>query len=101
MADSYYQGKIVDLIGVPDGVEREFVTPSAFAPDTIKVFWNGVEYRADDDLKGWVEVSTSRIRFNVAPLANDILQAYYHETNPVPGLDNVVGTPFDPDGVLP
>lgn len=97
----YHESKIVPLIGVADGVNRTFDTPTAFVSGTIKVFFNGVEYHGADDRKGWTEVTDSRILMDEAPRANDYLEAFYQELSTVPGIGNVVGTPFDPDGVLP
>lgn len=93
--------QLVPLIGTVNGVNREFVTPSAFKAGTLRVFWNGVEYEPWDERRGWVEVSDVVVRMSVAPKTGDVLTCYYQEVCLIPGIWNVKGSPIDPNGIFP
>ena len=99
----YHESKIVDLIGSVDGVNVSFKTPTKFVSGTLRVIFNGVVYPPDDDRKRWIELSDDTITFDTAPRPGDILQAFYQDKDVSGqiGLDNVKGSPFDPNGVLP
>ena len=100
MAD-FHESKIVKMLGTPNGVTTQFSTPSAFVSGTIRVFLNGLVYEAADDKWGWTEVSDTVIDFTTPPKTDDILECFYQELSPVPGIGGVIGTPFDPSGALP
>jgi hypothetical protein len=101
------ESKIVDLIpNEGDGVTTNFNTPDPFKAGSIRVFINGLEYPADDDLYGWAELANNEIQFNGlagAPKLGDEIAAFYQEEDPVTGtdIDGVVGSPFPPGGCCP
>lgn len=97
----YHESKIVPLIGTPDGAMRDYVTPTAFVTGTIKVIWNGVVFEPTDDRRGWTEVSDNVIRFGTAPKVGDELSCFYQELSTVPGIGNVMGSPFHPSDAYP
>lgn len=97
----YRESRLVLLVGTPDGAMVDFVTPTEFLPGTVRIFWNGQATEADDTRKGWTEISPNKIRFSQPPKVGDVLQAYYLELSPVPGVGNVVGSPYDPRGIYP
>ena len=97
-----YNSALVPLIGTVNGVNKGFSTPTRYKSGSIKVVVNGQIYEPDDDEYGWTETSDISIDFDNAPLTNDILQAFYLDADSEGlSLQNVVGTPFDPNGVLP
>lgn len=98
----YYNSVIRELAGIVDGVNRTFTTPSKYVTGTIKVVWNGQVYEDTDDRTGWTEIDDETIELTEAPLVDDVLQAFYQDKDSQHlGLDSVVGSPFDPNGILP
>ncbi len=98
----YYNSVLLPLTGTVDGVNKQFATPSAFVADSIRVVINGQVYEPDDDRKGWTELTDITIELIEAPRAGDVLQAFYQDKySEHLGLDDVRGTPFDPNGILP
>jgi hypothetical protein len=82
------------VTGDIDGVNRNFVTETPFATGTLRGVVNGITYPIDDENFGITEISDTEFQFNVAPKVGFIVQAFYSE---IP----VVGSPYDPDHVLP
>ncbi len=97
----YHESKIAKMSGVPNDVTTQFSTPSAFVSGTIRVIVNGQVYEPDDDKWGWTEVSDSVVEMTTPPKTGDVLESFYQELSAVPGIGNVIGTPFDPSGALP
>jgi len=63
---------------------------------------NGQDYESDEDEYGWVEEDSETIETNEAPLAGDIVQAFYQDgSESASSVIGVVGSPFDPSGALP
>jgi len=85
---------IKDLTGTVNGSNRVFTTPTAFESGTFRPIWNGSVYNQDDDTFGCVEDSSTQVTLTTAPLTGTIMQGFYVE-------EVAVGSPFDPDGVLP
>lgn len=81
--------KIENLIGVVDGLNTTFTTPSPFVSGTLKVIVNGLVYDSSDDYFGWTEVNEEEITMLNAPLTGYVLQAFYQEAEPQ-------GSPFHP-----
>jgi hypothetical protein len=99
---SLYNSVLEKLSGTIDGVNKSFNTPSKFVSGTIKIVVNGQVYEPDDENFGWTETSDQSIDLVTAPIADDVLQAFYQDLDTEHlGLNNVIGTPFDPDGILP
>ncbi|PNX51459.1 MAG: hypothetical protein BV456_03085 [Thermoplasmata archaeon M8B2D] len=99
---SLYNSVLEKLNGTIDGVNKSFETPTKFVSGTIKIVVNGQIYEPDDENFGWIETSDSSIDLETAPIDGDILQAFYQDLDTEHlGLNNVIGTPFDPDGILP
>lgn len=97
-----YNAILVPLIGTVDSVNKGFSTPSRYVAGTIKVMVNGQTYEPSDDNYGWTELTDISIEFTNPPWVGDILQAFYNDLDSEGiSLQNVVGTPFDPSGVLP
>jgi hypothetical protein len=97
-----YNSVVVELLGVVDGVNKTFYTPSQYVLTTIRVIVNGQVYDKDDTRKGWTEIDSSTVEMDAAPLVGDVLQAFYQDLDSEHlGLKDVIGTPFDPNGVLP
>ena len=98
----FHESKIVAMIGIPNGVLRQFQTPSAFLSGTIRVIWNGTVYDPSDDERGWIELADNLIEFSTrAPVTGDVLTCFYQELNPIPGIGNVRGSPFHPVDAYP
>jgi hypothetical protein len=95
---SWYESVIVPLIGTPNGVLKQFATPSAYLSGSIRVFLNGQLVDPTDNLWGWTEISDSVIEFTNAPETGDVLETFYQELSPVPGINNFVASPFHPTG---
>ncbi len=97
----YYNAVIRELVGETDGVNTTFATPSLFVPTTIRVMWNGQVYDKGDTRHGWTELTEQSISLATAPRTGDIIQAFYQDQDSEHlGIVNVIGTPFDPNGVL-
>ncbi len=97
-----YNSKLVPLIGTVDSANKGFSTPTRFVADSIKVMVNGQVYEPSDNNYGWTETSDQSIEFTNSPWVGDILQAFYQDLDSEGvSLQNVVGSPFDPTGVLP
>ncbi len=99
----FHESKILALVGVVDGANRTFTTPTQYTAGTLRVVWNGQVYEPDDDLKGWLEIDNQTIETTIAPKTGDVLQAFYNDFEPastVP-IDQVKGSPFHPTGLLP
>ena len=99
---SHYDAVIKSLSGDVNGVNKEFYTPTEYVAGTLRLVVNGKVYRPGDDTKRWTEIDSMTIELDEAPIAGDVLQAFYQdmETEHV-GLANVKGGPFDPNGMLP
>lgn len=98
----YYNSAIRALNPLPNDVTTVFNTPSKFVAGTVRVVQNGQVYEPDDTRKGWAEITDQTVQMVEAPRAGDILQAFYMDADSEHiGLDNVVGSPFDPNGVIP
>lgn len=99
----FHESKIVKMIGPINGSNRLFEAPTKFVANTLVLFWNGNTYEPADDRHGWAETSDITIQTNVAPITGDDLQAYYQDKS-IAGqleLEDVKGSPFDPNGILP
>jgi len=97
-----YNSKLVPLIGTVDSANKGFSTPTRFVAGSIKAMINGQVYEPSDDNYGWAETSDQSIEFTNPPWVGDVLQAFYLDLDSEGiSLQNVVGTPFDPSGVLP
>ncbi len=97
-----YNSKLVPLIGTVDSANKGFSKPTRFVVGSIKIMVNGQVYEPGDDNYGWSETSDQSIEFTNPPWVNDILQAFYQDLDSEGvSLQNVVGSPFDPTGVLP
>ena len=102
MATDYYNSVLREMIGVINGINKTFTTLTRYVPGTLRLFWNGQSYEADDSRKGWTEIDDQTIETIKAPRPNDELQAFYQDADSQHlGFDSVIGTPFDPNGVLP
>lgn len=87
--------EVVNLaIGDIDGANDEFGTPTDYVSGTLRAVVNGAIYDVSDDQFGLTELTSNTFRLNTAPKTGFILQVRYRE---IP----VVGSPYDPDGVLP
>lgn len=64
------------LEGVTNGFNKLFETPTPYLAGSVMVFLNGIllEKNLDD---GWSEGGNRKISMKVAPLADDVLEAYY------------------------
>ena len=63
-------------IGVVNGTNVDFRTPSPYVPGSVVVFLNGVSrvQSADD---GWTEEGYDRFKMKEAPRMGDVVEAYY------------------------
>lgn len=95
---AYWNSVLVELIGNVNNVNMTFETPTKYVSGSIRVIWNGQVYDPNDVRKGWFEVDENTIELASAPRTGDILQAFYSESESEHvGLDNVIGTPFNPE----
>jgi hypothetical protein len=72
-------------IGVSDGVNLLFYTPTPYLPGSVAVFLNGQLKRADF-MDGWVESNpvTGEVTLLIAPLGGmppDVVQIFYLDTS--------------------
>lgn len=81
-------------IGDVDGVNDEFGTPTDYTAGSLRSIVNGAIYDPSDDQYGITELTSNTFRINTPPKVGFVLQVLYRE---IP----VVGSPWDPDGVLP
>jgi len=86
---------------LPDGIRDTFYTPSGFVNGSVKMIVNGQVYEPNDDRKGWSEVGVNGIQFINPPKTGDVIQSFYQDDDSGQGGDVVIGSPFDPNGVLP
>lgn len=84
--------KIVGLIGVVDGVNQDFTTPSIYIFGTLSVIVNGVIYDSSHPYYGWTEVDETSVQLTTAPETGSRIQAFYQEAEPQ-------GSPFSPTEV--
>lgn len=89
---------IVKLIGVIDGINQSFTTPTNYIPGSLRLIWNGQVVESDDELQGWSETGENAVATTIAPQTGDILQAFYQEST---GVEGVIGSPFHPQNVYP
>jgi len=104
MADPKYNSRIEVLTGAVDGVNRQFSTPSRFIAGRIRVIWNGQVCEPNDGRWGWTELTDQSIEFDHrSPRVGDVIEAHYLEKDTAGqiGVEGVVGSPFDPNGILP
>lgn len=94
----YHESKLIGMIGLVNGSNREFSTPSKFVADSFRLIWNGQVYEASDGKWGWTETSDQTIELVTAPRTGDVLQGFYQDKDVSGqlGLDNVKGSPFHP-----
>jgi hypothetical protein len=64
------------LDGLTDSSNKLFLTSVDYVSGSVRVFRNGALIEASL-VDGWVELGTNRILLNEAPVATDIMQAYY------------------------
>lgn len=100
---SVHESKIVGLIGLVDNSNKLFTTPTRYLAGSLRLVWNGQVYEPTDTRHGWAEINDITVETTKAPRPNDVIQAFYQEKDAAGqlGLDDVVGTPFDPNGILP
>ena len=63
-------------IGVVNGVNQDYRTPSPYVPGSVVMFLNGLARKqAADD--GWTEEGYDRVRMKQAPKTGDHVEVYY------------------------
>lgn len=63
-------------IGIVNGVNRDFRTPSPYVPGSVVVYLNGFsKVQTNDD--GWDEQGYDKVRLKEAPAVGDTVQLYY------------------------
>jgi len=85
---------IKNLSGTVDSNNRVFTTPSAYVTGSLRGIIEGVVYKIDHASWGYDELSSTSIRFKVAPTTGFSVQAFYVESEST-------GSPFDPNGAFP
>ena len=85
---------VKNVAGDVDGANADFTTPTDYLSGTLRAIVNGAIYPIDDDQFGITELTSNTFRINTAPKVGFVVQAIYSEIA-------VVGSPWDPDGVLP
>jgi hypothetical protein len=81
-------------IGIVDGANPTFETPTEYVPGSARGIVNGLTYDPSDPVYGITETPYTEITFAVAPKVGSVIQVFYSETP-------FEGSPFDPAGVLP
>jgi len=84
--------KIVELVGVVDGANQDFTTPSVYILGTFRLIVNGIIYASDHPYYGWTEVDNTTIQTVTPPEAGSLMQGFYQEAEPQ-------GSPFHPTEV--
>jgi hypothetical protein len=98
----FYNSVLVYIDGTIDNVNKTFDTPTRYLTGTIKFIINGQIYESDDENYGWTEINNKSVEFFNSPLEGDVIQAFYQELDSKHlGLQDVKGSPFDPNGLLP
>lgn len=85
---------VKDVAGTVDGANTDFTTPTDYTTGTLRAIINGAIYSISDEQFGLTELTSNTFRLNTAPKVGFVVQALYSEIA-------VVGSPYDPDGVLP
>lgn len=80
------------LIGVVDGSNTSFSTPTPFILGSFRPIWGGVTYEKDHPRFGCVENSSTSISLNTPPETGEEMQGFYIE-------EDSVGSPFHPTGL--
>jgi hypothetical protein len=100
-----HESAIRELTPAPDGARRIFYASTPYRTGTLRFILNGYVYPPDDERWGYTETSDTSIELTGThvPRASDKLQYFAQDRDgSAPSeLDNVVGSPFDPAGVLP
>jgi len=98
-----YDSTIRSLTGATDGANKTFQTPTRYVAGSFRLVWNGVVYEPTDTKWGWTELSDVLVELVTAPRSGDVMQAFYQDKDTAGqiGLDDVVGSPFHPTGLLP
>ena len=68
--------KIEILYGVTDGTNLIFSTSMNYAPGSVNVFRNGILLVSSFD-DGFIELGHKRVQLKSAPVAGEIIQAFY------------------------
>ena len=73
------------LSGTIDGANQVFTTPAPYAAGSTALFLNG-QLKLDTNDDGWVETdpATGVLTLKEAPLAGDVVQAFYLDLTVVP-----------------
>lgn len=85
---------IRQLTGDVNGVNKIFTAPSPFVAGSFRPIWNGSVYEQGDVRFGCAEDSDTQVTLTIAPLTGEVIQGFYEDAG-------MVGSPFDPEGVLP
>jgi hypothetical protein len=71
-------------VGIINGVNVDFTTPSPYYPGTVFAYINGY-LQVQSGVYGWYELGTNMIRMKVAPQVGDYLHFYYQTQPPIGG----------------
>lgn len=91
--------RIADAVGLVDGVNKDFTTPTDFTSGSLEVFLNGILLRRQDD-DGWIETGTNAFQLKETPQPLDLIRVFYTDTLPVgpgPQIEELVATLIDTD----
>lgn len=91
--------RIADAVGLVDGVNKDFTTPTDFTPGSMEVFLNGILLRRQDD-DGWTETGANAFQLKEAPKPLDLIRVFYTDTLPVgpgPQIEELVATLIETD----
>lgn len=91
--------RIADAVGLVDGLNKDFTTPTDFTPGTLEVFRNGVLLRRQDD-DGWIETGVNAFQLKEAPIPLELIRVFYTDTLPVgpgPQIEALVATLVETD----
>lgn len=75
---------LTEAIGVIDGSNVDFTTPSPYYPGTLFSYLNGLLQRQSDE-DGPIEMGDNRVRMRIAPRSTDTLHFYYDTEPPIGG----------------
>jgi hypothetical protein len=68
---------VIEVAAGPiDGFNKSFTVTAMYVPGSLQVWLNGLLLRKDY-ADGWTEQGSNQFKMKEAPLAGDVVQAYY------------------------
>lgn len=95
-----YDTVIEIMSPIPDGINTDFSVAKKFVSGTTKIIVNGQIYESTDEQYGYSENGDDGVKFVIPPLAGDVIQLFMQDSQ-TSTVSQPIGSPFDPNGILP